>query len=163
MNIFYLDKDPEQAAKYMYNKHVVKMILESAQLLCTAHIVLDGDDANVPYKATHKNHPSAIWARESADNYAWLYFHMLALGEEYTRRYGKKHLTIIKCEDVLGDIPRNMVNLAATPMPQCMPDQYKVPGNSIEAYWNYYEAEKINVKNANENIITRPKQYETIN
>ena len=78
MNIFYLSNDPEKAAKMMYNKHVVKMILETAQLLCTAHIVHEGNNANVPYKATHKNHPSAIWARQSADNYEWLYFHMLA-------------------------------------------------------------------------------------
>ena len=158
MNIFYLSTDPEKAAKYMYNKHVVKMILESAQLLCTAHVMLDGDDADVPYKVTHKNHPSAVWVRESADNYSWLYFHMLALGEEYTRRYGKKHLTILKCGGPLSKLPGGILNTGPTPMPQCMPDQYKVPGNSVEAYWNYYEAEKVNVKNANELIITRPKE-----
>ena len=158
MNIFYLSTDPEKAAKYMYNKHVVKMILESAQLLCTAHVMLDGDDADVPYKVTHKNHPSAVWARESTYNYKWLYNHMIALGEEYTRRYGKKHLTIIKCSGVLSNAPTNVTKTGPTPMPQCMPDQYKVPGNSVEAYWNYYEAEKVNVKNANESIITRPKE-----
>ena len=156
MNIFYLHKDPAKAASFFYNRHVVKMILESAQLLCTAHVMLDGDDANVPYKVTHKNHPSAVWARESADNYSWLYFHMLALGEEYTRRYGKKHLTILKCSGPLGKLPGGILNTGPTPMPQCMPDQYKVPDNSVEAYWNYYEAEKVNVKNANESIITRP-------
>jgi hypothetical protein len=156
MNIFYLDKHPGKAATYMYNKHVVKMILESAQLLCTAHIVLDGDDANVPYKATHKNHPAAIWVRESSDNYAWLYFHMLALGEEYTKRYGKKHLTITKCKECLSNIPGGMLNLGSTPMPQCMPDKYKVPGDSVTAYWNYYEAEKSKIRNSNEEIIKRP-------
>ena len=156
MNIFYLSTDPEKAAKYMYNKHVVKMILESAQLLCTAHVISDGENADVPYKVTHKNHPSAIWARESTSNYKWLYNHMIALGEEYTRRYGKKHLTILKCSGVLSKAPANVTKTELTPMPQCMPDQYKVPGNSVEAYWNYYEAEKVNVKNANESIITRP-------
>ena len=156
MNIFYLSTDPQKAAKYMYNKHVVKMILESAQLLCTAHIISDGPDANVPYKVTHKNHPSAIWARESTSNYKWLYDHMMALGEEYTRRYGKKHLTTLKCSGVLSKAPANVTKTELTPMPQCMPDQYKVPGNSVEAYWNYYEAEKVNVKNANESVITRP-------
>ena len=156
MNIFYLSTDPEKAAKYMYNKHVVKMILESAQLLCTAHVISDGENADVPYKVTHKNHPSAIWARESTSNYKWLYDHMIALGEEYTRRYGKKHLTILKCSGVLSKTPANVTKTELTPMPQCMPDQYKVPGNSVEAYWNYYEAEKVNVKNANESIITRP-------
>ena len=158
MNIFYLSTDPEKAAKYMYNKHVVKMILESAQLLCTAHVISDGENADVPYKVTHKNHPSAIWARESTSNYKWLYDHMIALGEEYTRRYGKKHLTILKCSGVLSKAPTNVTKTEPTPMPQCMPDQYKVPGNSVEAYWNYYEAEKVNVKNANESIITRPKE-----
>lgn len=157
MNIFYLSEDPNQAAKYMYNKHVVKMILESAQLLCTAHIISDGETADVPYKATHKNHPSAIWARESVSNYIWLYDHMIALGNEYTRRYGKKHLTILKCSGALCKAPNNITKVDLTPMPQCMPDQYKVPGNSVEAYWNYYEAEKVSVKNSNESIITRPK------
>ena len=157
MNIFYLSEDPNQAAKMMYNKHVVKMILESAQLLCTAHIISDGEAADVPYKATHKNHPSAIWARESVSNYIWLYDHMIALGNEYTRRYGKKHLTILKCSGALCKAPNNITKVDLTPMPQCMPDQYKVPGNSVEAYWNYYEAEKVSVKNSNESIITRPK------
>jgi len=157
MNIFYLSEDPKKAATMMYNKHVVKMILESAQLLCTAHLISDGPDANVPYKATHKNHPSAIWARESTSNYTWLYKHMLALGEEYTKRYGKIHLTILKCSGVLNKAPKNVTKAEFTPMPQCMPDQYKVDGNSVEAYWNYYEAEKVSVRNSNENIITRPK------
>lgn len=156
MNIFYLSTDPEKAATFFYNKHVVKMILESAQLLCTAHVISDGESADVPYKVTHKNHPSAIWARESVSNYIWLYDHMIALGKEYTRRYGKKHLTILKCEWPLSSAPKNISKIDLTPMPQCMPDQYKVPGNSVEAYWNYYEAEKVNVKNANESIITRP-------
>jgi hypothetical protein len=156
MNIFYLSEDPRKAATMMYNKHVVKMILESAQLLCTAHVVSDGDKADVPYKVTHKNHPSAIWARESVSNYVWLYDHMIALGEEYTRRYGKKHLTILKCSGVLSKAPQNVTKVDLTPMPQCMPDQYKVEGNSVEAYWNYYEAEKVNVRNSNESIITRP-------
>ena len=149
MNIFYLHKDPEQAAKYMYNKHVVKMILESAQLLCTAHLLLDGDDANVPYKATHKNHPSAIWARESAENYSWLYFHMLALGDEYTRRYGKTHLTIEKCKLALARLPKNILNKPFVDPPQCMPDEYKAT-DSVTGYWNYYINGKTSVVNSNE-------------
>lgn len=146
MNIFYLDINPERAAKKMYNKHVVKMVLESAQLLCTAHLLLDGDDADVPYKATHKNHPSAVWVRESAANYAWLYHHMIALGEEYTRRYGKKHLTILKCEGPLSKLPGGILDIGFTPMPQCMPDEYKVPGDSVAAYRNYYEKGKAHLK-----------------
>ena len=64
MNIFYLDRDPYKAASYFYDKHKVKMILESAQMLCTAHHCVMGEDADVPYKVAHKNHPSTIWARQ---------------------------------------------------------------------------------------------------
>jgi len=83
MNIFYLDKDPVTAAILQYNKHVVKMILESAQMLCTAHHELL-DEPDVPYKPAHVNHPSTIWCRQNTRHYFWLYEHMLALGHEYT-------------------------------------------------------------------------------
>ena len=146
MNIFYLDEDPKLAAIYQYNKHVVKMILESAQMLCTAHHVIMGDDADVPYKNTHKNHPSTIWARQSAQNYAWLYHHMIALGEEYYVRYGKKHLSITKCEDKLAKLPGGILETGFTQPPQCMPDEYK-DKCSIQAYWNYYIGEKHKVAN----------------
>ena len=98
MNIFYLHQNPEQAARYQYNKHVVKMLLESAQMLCTAHHVYGSPEQkeNVPYKQAHLNHPSTIWVRTNNRNYMWLYWHMIALGEEYTKRYNKKHLTITK-------------------------------------------------------------------
>jgi predicted ATP-dependent endonuclease of OLD family len=155
MNIFYLSHCPEKAAQYQYNKHVVKMILETAQLLCTAHVILDGDEANVPYKPTHKNHPSAVWVRSSAENYMWAYEHMLALGAEYTRRYKKTHLTILKCRDVLYTFPKAIDYKSFAQPPQCMPDEYKSEC-SVDAYWNYYENEKHTVKNNNEELITRP-------
>ena len=82
MNIFYLDRNPVIAAQMMCDKHVVKMILESAQMLSTAHRVLDGDDrANETglYKMAHKNHPSTIWVRASSENYRWLWKHFDAL------------------------------------------------------------------------------------
>ena len=141
MNIFYLDKDPVKAAKVQYNKHIVKMILESAQMLCTAHHCIMGEDADVPYKSAHKNHPSTIWARQSAQNYAWLYYHMMALGNEYTKRYGKKHLTITKCEDKLAILPGGILETGFEQPPQCMPDEYK-DECSVQAYWNYYIGEK---------------------
>ena len=81
MNIFYLDESPVVAAKVQYNKHVVKMILESAQMLCAAHHVL-GSSIDIPYKLAHKNHPSTIWVRQNSIHYDWLYFHMQALGFE---------------------------------------------------------------------------------
>lgn len=152
MNIFYLSHDPAEAARVQYNKHVVKMILESAQLLCTAHRELGNDD--VPYKSTHKNHPSAVWARSNDLAYIWLYEHMIALGKEYTRRYGKTHLTISKCHDVLMLPPAGIPSVTWKQPPQCMPDEYKADC-SVDAYWNYYEGEKHTVANANENKITR--------
>jgi len=146
MNIFYLDKCPEKAARLQYNKHVVKMILESAQMLCTAHHCIMGEDANVPYKVAHRNHPSTIWARQSGENYTWLYRHMMELGREYERRYGKKHLSIIKCEDPLSILPGGILETGLTEMPQCMPDEYK-DKCSVQAYWNYYIGEKHVVAN----------------
>ena len=146
MNIFYLDKCPEKAARLQYNKHVVKMILESAQMLCTAHHCIMGEDADVPYKPAHRNHPSTIWARQSGENYTWLYRHMMELGREYEKRYGKKHLSIIKCEDPLSILPGGILETGLTKMPQCMPDEYK-DKCSIQAYWNYYIGEKHVVAN----------------
>ena len=143
MNIFYLDEDPEVAAIVQYNKHVVKMILESAQMLCTAHHCYGDREQkeNVPYKQAHLNHPSTIWARKSRATYMWLYEHMLALGHEYTNRYGKEHLSIIKCKEPLRLAPINMPTYEFEQPPQCMPDEYKDPC-SIQAYWNYYIGEK---------------------
>jgi len=150
MNIFYLDSDPVVAARVQYNKHVVKMILESAQMLCTAHhhyAELYDYQAFVPYKKAHYNHPSTIWCRGNRSQYLWLYNHMVALGEEYTDRYGKEHLTITKCKTPLMFIPKGMPDGFFTEPPQCMPDEYKVEGNSVQAYWNYYIGEKYIVAN----------------
>ena len=154
MNIFYLDKCPFKAAEYQYNKHVVKMILESAQMLCTARYVY-GNPEDVPYRQTHRYHPSTVWVRENNRNYMWLYWHMIALGDEYTKRYGKKHLTITKCEEVLKKPPGNLRDaLYGEPinMPQCMPDEYKNKC-SVQAYWNYYIGEKHTVANPNKEKI----------
>ena len=163
MNIFYLDEDPEVAAILQYNKHVVKMILESAQMLCTAHHVYGNEEQkeNVPYKQAHLNHPSTIWCRQSIPNYMWLYEHMLALGHEYTHRYGKVHKSITKCKDFLSIAPQEINKYASfTQPPQAMPDEYKAEC-SIEAYWNYYIGEKHIVATKNEMIYE--KQIETTN
>ena len=142
MNIFYLHKDPVKAAQYQYNKHVVKMILESAQMLCTAHHhyaeELGYDNSYIPYKKAHYNHPSTIWTRQNSRNYYWLYHHMLALGDEYTKRYNKTHLTITKCYDALQYCPVGMpLGGKFNQPPQAMPDEYKHE-DSIIAYWQYY-------------------------
>ena len=154
MNIFYLDRDPVKAAQIQYNKHVVKMVLESAQMLCTAHRYYGNDD--VPYKSAHINHPSSIWCRENSRQYYWLFDHMLALGNEYTKRYGKKHLSITKCFPYLQYTQVGMpLGGQFTEPPQCMPDEYKVEGDSLSAYWNYYEQEKQLIKGKNEQKIIR--------
>ena len=144
MNIFYLDRDPVKAAQQHYNKHVVKMILEAAQLLCTAHH-LSGNPDDVPYKKTHINHPSAVWVRASKANYMWCYEYMLALGAEYTRRYGKHHLTIAKCREVLAKVPHAIHNADFCDPPQCMPDEYKM-ADAVEGYKKYYEFGKAHLK-----------------
>ena len=149
MNIFYLDKDPEIAAQMMCDKHVVKMILESAQMLSTAHRVLDGDVyANLIglYKTAHKNHPSTVWVRSSVENYTWLYNHMVALMKEYTYRYDKHHAT----EKLLVSLKKPPIMLLETlrkkftSPPQCMPDYCK-ENDTVSAYQTYYIVEKFNI------------------
>ena len=166
MNIFYLDRDPIKAAQVQYNKHVVKMILESAQMLCTAHHhyaeLLSQDDSYIPYKKAHYNHPSTIWCRENSEQYLWLYDHMIALGNEYTKRYNKIHLTITKCADILQATPAGIPLGIFEEPPQCMPEQYKVAGCSVTAYWNYYEQEKHTVAAKNEDLIFRNYDKKTI-
>lgn len=167
MNVFYLDSNPIIAARSMTNRHVVKMILESAQMLSTTHRLLDGvfelsfksnnkggfksigywkmQDAHLEselYKVAHLNHPSTIWVRESYDHYMWLYNHMMELGAEYTRRYGKVHASIAKLGDILANAPRKIPHKGFKPAPCAMPDQYKT-GDSIQSYHNYYRAEKL--------------------
>ncbi len=159
MNIFYLDKDPVKAAQVQYNKHVVKMILESAQMLCTAHHHYGNGD-NVPYKKAHYNHPSTIWVRQNSIHYDWLYDHMVALGNEYTKRYGKTHLSITKCKDLVY-LPPGIPTVMFNQPPQCMPDEYK-DECSVQAYWNYYIGEKHTVANPKtEKIYDKRRTKET--
>lgn len=161
MNIFYLDKDPKLAAQYHCDKHVVKMILESAQLLSTAHRVLDGVQGhyisagnrkikqwtlsdwreNLLYKTAHYNHPCAVWVRISSENYMWLYHLFMELCIEFRNRYHKIHLSEEKLADVLSYLPDNIPIITFTEPIQAMElyAQCMVPGNSVEAYRNYYK------------------------
>lgn len=125
----------------MCDKHVVKMILESAQMLCTAHRILDKSDNDLLYNATHKNHPSSRWTREGHLNYLWLYSHFIALGREYERRYGKVHATIAKLSETLKHVPRRIPNRPFAPPPQCMPPDY-YQDDTVEAYRMYYKCDK---------------------
>ncbi len=135
MNIFYLDRDPREAARLQCDRHVVKMILETAQLLSTAHNELAG--GQIAYKSTHKNHPSAVWARESVENYQWLYRHLEALGSEYKQRYGRVHKTIQTHSQTLTEPPRGISRVGFTDPPQCMPDECK-NSDTVVAYQTYY-------------------------
>ena len=158
MNIFYLSNYVDECAKMHVDSHASKMIIEYAQLMSTAHRVLDGElyygltkngrkikrwklNSNMEgilYKASHINHPSAIWARSSNNNYNWLYCLFYELCDEYTFRYGKVHETDRKLKDVLRTPPMNIPTGYKTQPPQAMPDDVKVEGDSLSAYKNYY-------------------------
>ena len=164
MNIFVLDKDPVKAAQLQCDKHVVKMIVESAQMLSTTHRMLDGiltlelskngrkvkrwvlDDEReqVVYKAVHMNHPCTVWTRESAGNYAWHYAHFVALCDEYTHRYGKVHATDKLLRDTLAKTPKNIPNhgitqfaLAMNAQPQCIH-----PEDPVRSYREFYQTKQ---------------------
>ena len=143
MNIFVLDECPIQSAQMQCDKHIVKMPLETAQMLCSVwHRHGQGD--KVPYREVHKNHPCTLWTGDSAENYEWLWQHGMELCFEYTRRYNKIH----KCQQVIMDLDKVHatmfpVDTNGTPHPQCMPDEYKstelrIHSNTVRAYRRYY-------------------------
>lgn len=128
----------------MCDKHVVKMILESAQMLSTAHRVLDESNDAELYKTAHKNHPCSIWVRKSSENYSWLYSHFKALSEEYTYRYGKIHSSWQKLGKILNKMPKNITMNERSPFaiamkqyPECI-----VENDPIQSYRNYYRVAK---------------------
>lgn len=144
MNIFAVDIDPQKAAIHLHDKLVVKMILESAQLICTTRHLF-GDKNPILYKPCFINHPCTKWIRESVNNYIWICKHFKALCEEYTYRYGKSH-TCEKFIPILGDdLLNNMIDIEQTPFALAMPDEYKVE-DSIQSYRNYYLGKKIQGK-----------------
>jgi len=146
------------------DKHCVKMILEYAQLLSTAHRVLDGTEStrlsktgrkqkyyklesdldSLLYSATHVNHPSAIWVRQSDKNYMWLTELLEECCKEYTYRYGKVHKVeqIGLMQELKNNFPANIPTGRFTEPTPAMPDDYKVPGDSIQSYKNYYLGDK---------------------
>lgn len=159
MNIFLLDWDPVKAAQLQCDKHVVKMIVESAQMLSTAHRLLDGkpyydttrngrkilrydmsSSEDLFYKAVHTKHPSTIWTTESDKNYMWHYKHFIALCKEYTYRYGRIHSTETKMSEILARPPRNITitdtltkfRLAMSQFPECIKEC------PVESYQRFY-------------------------
>lgn len=166
MNIFVLDENPVMAAKLQCDKHIVKMILESGQMLCTAHRMLDGtmemrksksgkrmvkyfkleDEAkeDLFYKAVHHGHPCTVWTMESKDNYDWHYNHFLALCDEFRYRYGKTHETDRKLRYALVDAPKNIPTIPMTQFklamksnPECM-----FPEDPVKSYQLYYQTKQ---------------------
>lgn len=138
MNIFYLDHDVTKCARYHVDRHVVKMIVESTQILCSAYYFTDEDEFS-PYKLTHGNHPCCIWARTSLSNWLWLKSLALALCAEYTYRYGKVH----KCEAIIRSLKTpSLCDYGFTEISCVMDEQYIIGDDAIENYRNYYRQGK---------------------
>ena len=165
MNIFVLDINPKTAAQMQCDKHVVKMIVESAQMLSTAHRMIDGyvekrpsksgkrminywvhprqEMEDVLYKAVHHGHPCTVWTMESVYNYRWHYDHFVALLNEYTYRYDKIHSTDTKLRKLVAvprkipQVPFTEFPLAMTHEPQCMHE-----GQTIRSYREYYQTKQ---------------------
>ena len=164
MNLFILDNCPVTSAQLQCDKHVVKMIVESAQMLSTTHRMLDGAEYKAPsksgkrmvkhwshptlddvlYRAVHMYHPCTVWTTKSTINYNWHYAHFVALCDEYTYRYGKVHATDTKLREVLKQQPKNIpvgdlteFPLAMQHEPQCM---HK--GDPVRSYREYYQTKQ---------------------
>lgn len=157
MNFFYIETCPVAIAKSHNNAHCIKMILEYAQMLSTTHRVIDQyyhevdgkyvfvglpEDMQKVYKIAHLNHPTTIWVRESVQHYNFMYDVFEALCDEYTYRYGKVHESDSKLRELLRKPPSRLEDNGFKEPPQCMPDKYKVEGNSLQAYRNFYMGDK---------------------
>lgn len=135
MNLFLLDDNMIAAARAHVDRHVVKMPLEAAQLLCSCF-----PPGAAPYKPTHIAHPLVVWTRASTGNFGLVVEYGLAVADEYARRYGREHASravIVWCAE------RCPVPAGALAEPvQCMPDEFQVPGDHVAAYRAYYRARK---------------------
>lgn len=174
MNLFILNNDPVIAAQEQCDKHVVKMIVESAQMLSTVHRMLDGvkekrlsksgkrmvdyyrlDDIREDklYKAVHYNHPCTVWSRENCCNYTWHYNHFVALCDEYTYRYGKVHSTDTKLRKLLKPLPINIdrksgmtpFRLAMKSNPECIVNTLGGT-DAVKSYRNFYKTKQARFK-----------------
>lgn len=165
MNIFALSPVPEVAAKWHCDKHVSKMIVEAAQMLSTAHRILDGSMSRRPsksgktkvrywsmgdnredilYKAVHCGHPCTVWTMESHSNYKWHYELFKELCKEYTYRYGKVHATETKLMDVLKEIPKNIKKSYMTPFALAMGSNPECINHDdpIGSYQQFYQTKQ---------------------
>ena len=167
MNIFVLDRDPIVAGSYHCDKHVLKMIIETGQMLSTAHWILWLDklektrkdfrlvrdmkeylkdhvpkDCQPEWNLTHQNHPCSVWVRSSVANYFWALRLMRSLLDQYTKRYKKIHKSECNYKWLSKNIPPNIPNISLTDHPICMPDDCKISKNPIECYQEYYRIHK---------------------
>jgi hypothetical protein len=166
MNIFILSENPTDAAKLQCDKHVPKMVLESAQMLSTAHRMLDGNVMKAPsksgkrmvnryvhpdpymdemlYNAVHFHHPCTVWTMKTTANYRWHFEHFIALCNEYTYRYGKTHLSDEKLRRVLAKYPANLPKKKQTSFPLAMASNPEciALGDPVLAYRAFYQTKQ---------------------
>lgn len=154
MNIFFTSRSPYESAKNLCQRHIVKMILESAQMLSTAHRECNFTASSLDqlYKSTHKNHPSSVWVRTSKEHYVWLYDHFIYLCNLYTTNTGRIHATDTRLRCLLRISPPSLPCRGFTSPPACMPDDLK-SDNICESYQKYlirkYEEWQTRVKPIN--------------
>jgi len=169
MNIFVLDESPKKSAEYHCDKHVVKMILESGQMMCTAHWLhllknyYDGDISDFkrvkdiqswlfenthpleqpPWKISHMRHPCTLWTNESYSNYMCHWELAIELCSEYTKRDHKVHKSEAVIDWLGKNTPRLMQDKGMTPHPICMKEEYKINNDVVKSYRNYYIMDKV--------------------
>lgn len=150
MNIFFLDENPEKAAYYQNDKHVVKMVLESTQILSTAHWL---NNSKAKYKPTHIHHPSVLWASSSLQNYMWLAQHAYFLSKEYTKRYKKIHKCHEYIMELLNNPPKQIPNIGLTKFAIAIDrkkyEKYINKEDPVESYRNYYRFVKSKISGWN--------------
>lgn len=143
MNVFAFDRDPIKCADAHCSVHTRKMLVEYCQLLSTAHHVLGSGRADI-YKPTHQNHPSAIWLRESKENYLWLVAVADRLGDNYAKLKGKPHLSHLMLKKLM-EPPKNIPNIPMTPF--AIVCNGLDLGDPIETYREYFRTQKTNLHN----------------
>jgi len=165
MNIFVLDENPWAAARMHCDRHVPKMVVESAQMLSTAHRILDGEEYLAPsksgkrmvkhyrlsenddiiYKAVHAGHPCTAWTMESASNYRWHFSLFVMLAKEFEFRFGKVHRSYDLLKKALFTPPKNIPNKPQTPFAKAMKayaDLMEIE-DPVKAYQEFYKADKV--------------------
>ena len=137
MNIFVVDTDPEVAARSLCDKHIVKMPLETAQMLCAVSWRFL---VPAPYKPGFQHHPCTRWAGETLENWHWLLRHGLELCAEYERRFWRRHAclkVLLWCQEQGGRPspgPR-------APFVQALPKELRQE-DAVMAYRAYYLRDK---------------------